>query len=115
MDIAILHKLLVAHAVDERFVAHVKLLELEKAGSSPADEDRIMEWDHFQYVLRRRLRIKVLPTDMPCCYRIDQMDVYGDHALVCQCNGDRTKRHNGIRNLICNEPRIVGLEPEVEK
>ena len=26
------------------------------------------------------------------------MDVFGDHALVCSCRGDRTKRHNALRN-----------------
>eukprot|EP00959_Pyramimonas_sp_CCMP1952_P173953 3634938-Pyramimonas_sp.AAC.1 len=26
------------------------------------------------------------------------MDVWLDHAIACYCHGDRTKRHNALRN-----------------
>ena len=28
------------------------------------------------------------------------MDVFGHHAVVCDCSGDRIKRHNAIRNCL---------------
>ncbi len=38
-----------------------------------------------------------------------------DHALVCQCNGDRTLRHNALRNLVYQVAALAGLMPEKEK
>ena len=43
------------------------------------------------------------------------MDAYGDHALVCSCNGERTLRHNALRNQVCDEAAQGGLRPEKEK
>ena len=43
------------------------------------------------------------------------MDSYGDHALTCPCNGDRTVRHNALRNLVCTEAALGGMAPEREK
>ena len=43
------------------------------------------------------------------------MDRYGDHALVCPCGGDRTIRHNAIRNVAYAEAVGAGLQPEKEK
>ena len=43
------------------------------------------------------------------------MDSFGDHALACQCNGDRTVRHNCLRNIGCEDARAAGLQPEREK
>ena len=28
------------------------------------------------------------------------MDVFGHHAVVCDCSGDRIKRHNAIRDCL---------------
>ena len=41
------------------------------------------------------------------------MDVYGDHALVCGCKGDRIRRHNAERNVIHNMC-TAGLSPVLE-
>ena len=49
----------------------------------------------------------------PCCG--DPMDQWGDHALVCSCNGDRTVRHNAVRNVTHEEANEVALNPEREK
>ena len=43
------------------------------------------------------------------------MDVYGDHTLVCQCNGDRTIRHNALRDVIFAELQVAWARPEREK
>ena len=40
---------------------------------------------------------------------------WGDHALVCPCRGDRTVRHNVIRDLVYQEARDAGCAPEKEK
>ena len=43
------------------------------------------------------------------------MDRYGDHCLVCPGGGDRTKRHNLVRNSCYHECAAAGLSPEYEK
>ena len=43
------------------------------------------------------------------------MDVFGDHALVCPCNGDRPTRHIAVRDILACESRGAGLDPEPEK
>ena len=43
------------------------------------------------------------------------MDKWGDHALVCQCGGDRTVRHNALRNICFEEAVEAGARPEREK
>ena len=43
------------------------------------------------------------------------MDIYGDHALTCACWGDRTKRHNMIRNVGFRLATSAGWRPEPEK
>ena len=43
------------------------------------------------------------------------MDTYGDHALVCPAGGDRTIRHNALRDAVCFLCKSAGLNPEPEK
>ena len=43
------------------------------------------------------------------------MDTYMDHALVCSCGGDRTLRHNAIRDDLFAEAGDVGVRAEREK
>ena len=43
------------------------------------------------------------------------MDRWGDHALVCSCGGDRTIRHNAVRNVCYEEALEAALRPEREK
>ena len=40
---------------------------------------------------------------------------YADHCLVCPCNGDRTKRHNVLRNEAFFTLGGAGFQPELEK
>ena len=43
------------------------------------------------------------------------MDRWGDHALVCCCHGDRTLRHNAVRDVTFQEAVDAALQPEREK
>ena len=49
----------------------------------------------------------------PCCD--GWLDRFGDHALACCGAGDRTRRHNLIRNLVYHAASAAGLSPELEK
>jgi hypothetical protein len=65
--------------------------------------------------LKRRLRALVFDRDgfCPCCAGV--MDRWGDHAITCACGGDRTIRHNAIRDICFDEAANGGLRPEREK
>eukprot|EP00660_Eupelagonema_oceanica_P019071 gene19071-biopygen36140 len=43
------------------------------------------------------------------------MDTYRDHALACSGGGDRTVRHNALRDHCFRLCRSAGCRPEVEK
>ena len=43
------------------------------------------------------------------------MDVLADHALTCACGGDRTKRHNLLRDACVRLTWSAGWRPEPEK
>ena len=49
----------------------------------------------------------------PCCDGV--VDVFGDHCLTCSGGGDRTKRHNKIRNAVYSFCAEAGLSPELER
>jgi len=69
----------------------------------------------FVVALKRRCRIRVQEEDAPCPACGGTMDSFGDHALVCPCRGDRTIRHNVIRDLVHREAVEAGLGAEKEK
>ena len=43
------------------------------------------------------------------------MDVWGDHGLVCACGGDRTIRHNILRDLVVRFAKSAGHAAVAEK
>ena len=45
----------------------------------------------------------------------DSLDQFGHHCRRCCAGGDRTIRHNAIRNIIFNLCCRAGLRPELEK
>jgi len=51
--------------------------------------------------------------ECPCCDGV--LDRFGDHALVCGCGGDRTRRHNLLRNMVYHAASAANLHPELEK
>ena len=59
--------------------------------------------------------MEILPEPTACPQCGSCMDVYMDHSSVCSCGGDRTLRHNALRDLTCIEASIAGLRPKKEK
>ena len=100
-------------------LAHLNLVTLPGAGACltapPVEDGRDFDPDLFRIALKRRLRIQISVRDSycPCCG--DLFDSFGDHALVCQCKGDRTVRHNSIRNIVYEEAVRAGTGAEKEK
>ena len=81
----------------------------------PVRDGREFESTLFRVALKRRLRLRVAPEDTycPCCGEV--MDSFGDHALVCSCKGDRTVRHNAIRDIVHQEGLLAGTAAVKEK
>ena len=100
-------------------LAHLALVALPGAGAwltaPPADDGRDIEPALFRVALQRRLRLRVAPDDVccPCCG--DVFDSFCDHALVCCCKGDRTVRHNAIRDVVHEEAVRAGTAAVKEK
>ena len=65
--------------------------------------------------LKRRLRLQIFDGDSacPCCGEC--LDKWGDHALSCMCSGDRTVRHNTVRDILYDEAVTGALNPHREK
>ena len=70
---------------------------------------------HFQVMIQRWLRTPIYEETFHCGYCDDIVDRYGDHCLVCSCGGDRTKRHNLLRNEVCYTCLGAGLAAELER
>eukprot|EP00660_Eupelagonema_oceanica_P019135 gene19135-biopygen16944 len=69
----------------------------------------------FVVALQRRLRLQLHASPYYCPKCDGVMDVYADHALVCSGGGDRTVRHNALRNAAFCVARAAGARPELEK
>jgi hypothetical protein len=69
----------------------------------------------YGVMLRRRLRVPLFDRSFHCPYCDGVMDPYGDHALACGGGGDRTIRHNALRNVAFRLCMAAGLRPELEK
>ena len=74
-----------------------------------------MEGAAFVMELRRRLGVPDAPGDAwyPKCDGI--MDRFALHAGTCAAGGERTQRHNALRDLLASWADRAGLQPEVEK
>ena len=70
---------------------------------------------HFRIMVQRRLRAPIFHEEFLCPFCDETIDRYGDHALTCSCGGDRTKRHNLIRNKVFFFASSSSLNPELEK
>ena len=66
-------------------------------------------------MVKRWLRVPIYPVEYHCPYCDDMVDRYGDHCLTCACGGDRTKRHNLLRNAVFHHCNSIGLNPELER
>ena len=104
---------------DSAMKAHMSLTRIPGAGAwltaHPVDDGREIDSPLFKLAVKRRIRCSVAAEDAvcPCCGQI--MDRWGDHAATCMCNGDRTVKHNSIRNACSEEAVAGGLRPEKEK
>ena len=83
--------------------------------AAPVDDARTVDPVLFQTSLQRRLRLRVQDEDSFCPLCGSTMDSFGDHALVCPCHGDRTVRHNALRNAVYEDARKTSLGAEKEK
>ena len=63
----------------------------------------------------RWLRMPFAEMDVECPRCDGILDRYGDHALCCSGGGDRTRRHNLLRNLAYHAAAAANLNPELEK
>ena len=100
--------------------AHMSLLGLEGAGTwlhtIPSDAlGTKVDPRLYITMLQRRLRLPIFeePFFCPLCNGV--MDTLADHALTCACGGDRTKRHNLMRDACVRMAWSAGWRPEPEK
>ena len=100
VDGAVRRELLLDNTRDTPFQAHMALVQVPGAGTwitaHPVRERSEIDTPLFRVELKRRLRAKIFQEEFscPCCGRA--MDLWGDHAIMCQCGGDRTLRHNSV-------------------
>ncbi len=120
IDSAQLESWLLSPDTPRHMKAPLRLISQDGAGAwlhaTPTREDDTeMAGELFKVAVKRRVRVHVLEREVacPCCGAA--MDIWGDHALVCPCKGDRTLRHNALRNLAYLIASIAGLRPEKEK
>ena len=69
----------------------------------------------YTTMLQRWLRSPFADEDVFCTQCDGVMDKWGDHSLTCCGGGDRTRRHNKVRNLASQGVQEAGLNPELER
>ena len=111
---------LLSNDVSTSLKAHLQLVTAEGSGAwlhaNPSKESNTcVDAPLFRICIKRRLRIPVLeePSHCPACGA--GLDIFGDHALVCMCKGDRTLRHNALRDAACKFAKMGALHPVMEK
>ena len=69
----------------------------------------------YRKMIQRRVRTPLFDQEFTCPLCDGVIDIYGDHCLVWAGGGDRTKRHNTLRNHVFHWSCSAGLNPELEK
>ena len=69
----------------------------------------------YRTTILRWLRVPLFESEFHCTLCDEVVDRFGDHCLVCSVGGDRTKRHNLIRNEVYHQCCSAGLNPELER
>lgn len=69
----------------------------------------------FKTMIQRWVRSPIFEKEFVCPLCDGVMDIYGDHCLVCSGGGDRSRRHNLLRNKVFHLCASAGLSPELEK
>ena len=107
-------------SLDQSRRAHLSLVSASGAGlylhASPSKAAHLHnEPSLFVGMLSLRLRMAFAEQDSecPCCDGV--LDRFGDHALACCGGGDRTRRHNLLRNMVFHAAEAANLHPEIEK
>ena len=80
----------------------------------PAGKTR-MEAAIFNTELGVRLGIPEASEDVWCPRCDGILDRHGLHASTCVAGGERTQRHNAVRDLVCAWAERAGLRPEKER
>ena len=100
--------------------AHTQLMSARGSGAwlhaMPCREScTLLDAPLFRIAILRRLRMPLMssPSHCPACGM--GLDIWADHALVCSCKGDRTIRHNALRNCTFRFARSSGANPQKEK
>jgi hypothetical protein len=102
------------------FRAHLSLLQVPHAGdwlqAVPSEVfGNAIAPSLFRISLQCRLRQPVYDTLSFCPLCDAVLDTFGDHSKTCSCGGDRTSRHNHVRNVGARFLHAAGLRPELEK
>ena len=120
LDTCTLFKLRLAHRTDVHYQAHLN--HTSSAGAS--------QWIHarpskslrshvdpslYRLMMQRHLRAPIFESEFHCPLCDDIIDRFGDHCLVCPCGGDKTKRHNLLRNEVFYFCGSANLNPELER
>jgi hypothetical protein len=71
--------------------------------------------EEFICELKARLLMDQFSEDTRCPVCSSILDRRGRHAKVCACNGDRSRRHNAVRNRISRIADAARARPELEK
>ena len=74
-----------------------------------------MEPAIFGAELRIRLGIPEAAADTWCPHCDGVLDCQGHHSAVCVAGGERTQRHNAVRDLVHSWAERAGLPPEKER
>jgi len=115
-----LHAIKQAAQADPKMLAHLELTGAARAGQwlhvAPSPHTRnSMDPFLFRISIQRWLRAPIADDDAVCPLCNGVLDKYGDHCLVCPNGGDRTKRHNHLRNRVHFFANSAGLNPELER
>ena len=100
--------------------AHLKLTTASGAGSwlhtIPSKAlGTFVDPSLYPTMIKRWLRIPMFESEFHCPFCDEVVDRFGDHCIICSCGGDRTKRHNLIRNEVFYLCHSAGLNPELER
>ena len=107
-------------AADLHHKAHHELVTQKGAcgflTAMPSDVlGNVVSPDLFRTMVLRWLRVPFTTSEFFCPFCDTVCDIYMDHALCCSGGGDRTKRHNLVRNQGYRTSARAGLCPELEK
>ena len=119
MDGRTVEQMMLDPSVPLPFKMHLKLVSMPGAGAwltaPPVQDGREISTQLFQVAVQRRLRCKVSTSESWCPACGDPLDQFCDHALSCSCKGNRTVRHNAIRNVVFDESMRAGMNAVKEK